>query len=79
MFSLHRPDCFPTGDLGVRNGLARAFGVRGSGKNGALDEKKDKEKLLAAFEPYKPYRSIASWYMWRVVDTPSFMDDDQAD
>ena len=40
---------------------------------GALDEKKDGDKLRAAFEPYRPYRSVASWYMWRLVDTPSFL------
>ena len=61
MFGLQLPDLFPTGDLGVRNGIARAFALRGSGKNGALDEKKDALKLEAAFAPYRPYRSVASW------------------
>ena len=74
MFVLHLPDVFPTGDLGVRNGIAASFGLRGSGKNGALDEKKDYEKLEKAMEPYRPYRSVASWYMWRSLETPSFME-----
>lgn len=74
MFSLHLPDVFPTGDLGVRNGMAKAFGLRGSAKSGGLDEKKDMEKLLGAMEPYRPYRAVASWYMWRVCETPSFME-----
>ena len=75
MFELHLPDVFPSGDLGVRNGMQIAFGLRGSGKNGSLDEKKDLEKLLAAMEPYRPYRSLVAWYMWRLVETPSFMED----
>jgi len=75
MFVLQLPDTFPTGDLGVRNGIGKAFGLRGSGKGGALDEKKDAAKLQAAFAPYSPYRSVASWYMWRVCETPSFMEE----
>jgi len=74
MFSLHLPDVFPTGDLGVRNGIAKVFKLKGAGKSGQLDEKKDKEKFEAAFAPYKPYRSLASWYMWRALETPSFME-----
>jgi DNA-3-methyladenine glycosylase II len=106
LFSLHMPDVFPIGDLGVRNGMAIAFGLRGSGKNGAAsavpacsslaaekakpcrsspllhtgalasvvcagspDEKKDGPRLHAAMEPYRPYRSVVSWYMWKVVNT----------
>jgi len=71
IFSLHLPDVFPTGDLGVRNGVARTFDLRGSGRNGALNEKKDMDKLQTALEPYKPYRSVASWYMWQVLEKPS--------
>ena len=75
MFSLQHPDVLPLGDLGVRKGAAKAFGLRGSGKAGVPDEKKDRDALLAAFEPYRPFRSLAAWYMWRVEDTPSFLDD----
>ena len=74
MFGLLQPDIFPTGDLGVRNGIKEAFGLRGAGKNGALDEKRDKEKLEAAMAPFAPYRSLAAWYMWRCADTPSFLE-----
>jgi 3-methyladenine DNA glycosylase/8-oxoguanine DNA glycosylase len=35
MFSLQIPDVFPVGDLGIRTGVAKAFGLKGSGKNGA--------------------------------------------
>ena len=39
-----------------------------------INTEKDMEKLLTALAPYKPYRSVASWYMWRVCETPSFME-----
>ncbi|KAH8063722.1 hypothetical protein JL722_2908 [Aureococcus anophagefferens] len=68
----------PLGDLGVRAGAARAFGVRGRGKNGALDMKKDADVLEALFAPYAPYRSLAAYYMWRVVDTKAFNQDADA-
>ena len=74
MFVLQLPDTFPIGDLGVRNGIGKAFNLRGSGRGGTLDEKKDADKLQAAFAPYAPYRSVASWYMWRVLESPSFME-----
>ena len=100
IFDLKRPDVLPLGDLGVRNGAQRFFGVSGhgfercpdtpsgcrvdgmggratridarAGKNGSLDAKKDKAKLEALFAPYAPYRSLASYYMWRVADTKAF-------
>ena len=57
IFDLKKPDVLPLGDLGVRNGAQRFFGVSGQGKNGTLDPKKDKQKLEALFAPYAPYRS----------------------
>ena len=72
IFDLKKPDVLPLGDLGVRNGAQRFFGVSGQGKNGSLDAKKDKAKLEALFAPYAPYRSLASYYMWRVADTKAF-------
>jgi DNA-3-methyladenine glycosylase II len=75
MFHLLQPNIFPIGDLGVRGGAQRAFKLAGSGKKGAMDASKDRELLANTFAPFAPYRSIASWYMWRVYDTPSFLDD----
>ena len=72
IFDLKKPDVLPLGDLGVRNGAQRFFGVSGHGKNGSLDAKKDRVKLEALFAPYAPYRSLASYYMWRVADTKAF-------
>jgi 3-methyladenine DNA glycosylase/8-oxoguanine DNA glycosylase len=60
MFSLGRPDVLPVGDYGVRKGAMQLYGLR--------DLPKPKE-LEALAEPWRPYRSIASWYLWRVVDT----------
>jgi 3-methyladenine DNA glycosylase/8-oxoguanine DNA glycosylase len=60
MFSLGRPDVLPVGDYGVRKGAMQLYGLR--------DLPKPRE-LEALGEPWRPYRSIASWYLWRVVDT----------
>ena len=59
MFRMGRPDVLPATDYGVRKGFARAFRKR------ALPEPK---KLLAYGERWRPFRSVASWYMWRVLE-----------
>lgn len=60
MFFLARPDVLPVGDLGIRKGMQRHFGLR------KLPEAK---RMLALAEPWRPYRTIASWYMWRLLET----------
>jgi DNA-3-methyladenine glycosylase II len=60
MFSLGRPDVLPVGDYGVRKGAMQLYGLR------ELPKPKELEALA---EPWRPYRSVASWYLWRVVDT----------
>ncbi|MFM7509704.1 MAG: DNA-3-methyladenine glycosylase family protein [Actinomycetota bacterium] len=59
MFELRRADVWPTGDLGVRNGYARAFGL------GAVP---DAPELALLGEPWAPYRSVVAWWCWREVD-----------
>jgi DNA-3-methyladenine glycosylase II len=59
MFHLHRLDVWPTGDLGVRNGFARAWDLP------AVPTPKELEALG---EPFRPYRSLVAWYCWRVLD-----------
>lgn len=59
MFRLGRPDVLPATDYGVRKGFARAFRKR------KLPEPK---ALLAYGERWRPFRSVASWYLWRVLD-----------
>jgi DNA-3-methyladenine glycosylase II len=79
LFYLERPDVMPLGDLGVRKGIAKHFGVRGSGKQGSLCPKKDVDKMNDAVKAYAPYRSLLSFYMWKVVDTPDFFVGDDSD
>ncbi|MBM3663820.1 MAG: DNA-3-methyladenine glycosylase 2 family protein [Actinobacteria bacterium] len=59
MFELRRADVWPTGDLGVRNGYAQAFG---------LDDAPDARELARLGEPWAPYRSVVAWWCWREVD-----------
>lgn len=58
IFALNRPDIWPSGDLGVRKGLAKLLG---------LDDMKPAETTEFA-ERWRPYRSAAAWYMWRVFE-----------
>lgn len=58
MFRLGRPDVLPSTDLGIRNGFARAFGV-------PLPLPAD---IVARGERWKPYRTVASWYLWRAAE-----------
>jgi DNA-3-methyladenine glycosylase II len=60
MFALVRLDVLPVGDLGIRKGMQRHFGLR------KLPEAAKMMKLAA---PWRPYRSVASWYMWRLLET----------
>jgi DNA-3-methyladenine glycosylase II len=69
MFYLERSNVLPLGDLGVRKGIAKHFALRGKGKGGSLCPKNDAELIQKAFQPYRPYQSLASYYMWRVADT----------
>ena len=54
IFDLKKPGVLPLGDLGVRNGAQRFFGVSGQGKNGSARPKKETE--ARSFAPYAPYR-----------------------
>jgi DNA-3-methyladenine glycosylase II len=62
IFTLHRPDILPTGDLGIQKGFQAAYKLR------ALPKKQRMEKLAA---PWKGHESIAAWYLWRVADAGS--------
>jgi 3-methyladenine DNA glycosylase/8-oxoguanine DNA glycosylase len=59
MFGLGRPDVLPVGDYGVRKGFSIVYGTEG------LPTPKE---LTRHGERWRPYRSVASWYMWRAVD-----------
>lgn len=66
MFRLGRPDVLPVGDFAVRKGFAMAYG---------LDESPKPKELESYGERWRPYRSVASWYMWRAVELPTSTDD----
>lgn len=61
IFQLGRPDVLPVTDLGVRKGFQMSHGGR------ALPEPK---KLLRYGERWRPYRSVASWYLWQANYLP---------
>jgi DNA-3-methyladenine glycosylase II len=56
IFSLHRPDVLPAGDLGVRKAVGRAWGFR------SLPAERTVERLGRR---WAPYRSYASYYLWQ--------------
>lgn len=59
MFHLGRPDVMPIHDLGVRKGYALTY---------ALPDLPKPKALEAAGEAWRPYRSVACWYMWRALE-----------
>lgn len=59
MFRLGRPDVLPVSDLGVRRGFMLTYGH---------EELPAPKHILAHGECWRPFRSVASWYMWRAVD-----------
>lgn len=72
MFALERSNIMPVGDLGVRKGLSKAFSLKGSAKGGSLCPKKDLNKIQEAVEPFAPYQSLLSYFMWKAADTVDF-------
>ena len=59
MFRLGRPDVLPVLDLGIRKGVQRAYRLR------KLPDARRVEKIAAT---WAPYRTVGSWYMWRVLE-----------
>lgn len=62
MFRLGRADVLPTGDYGVRKGFGLVYG---------LPESPLPKELEEYGERWRPYRSVASWYMWRACELPA--------
>ena len=56
IFSLGRPDVLPVDDLGLRQGVQRAY---------ALPELPKGPAIRAIAEPWRPFRSVGTWYLWR--------------
>jgi 3-methyladenine DNA glycosylase/8-oxoguanine DNA glycosylase len=59
IFRLGRPDVLPADDYGIRKGFARAYA------QGELPARKDVEAYGVR---WKPYRTVASWYLWRLAE-----------
>jgi DNA-3-methyladenine glycosylase II len=64
IFALRRPNVLPTGDLGVRAAMKRAYGLE------ELPKPAEMERLAAAWHPYC---SIATWYLWRSLENQGAM------
>lgn len=61
MFRLGRPDVLPDLDLGVQKGIQKAYGLR---------KLPTPAQVLRRGAKWAPYRTVASWYMWRVLELP---------
>ena len=59
IFRLGRPDVLPVDDYGVRKGFQRTFRTR---------ELPTAKQMLRRGERWRPYRSVASWYLWRAAE-----------
>jgi DNA-3-methyladenine glycosylase II len=59
MFALGRLDVFPVDDLGLRAAIRELY---------RLPDTADKPRYLQVAEPWRPYSTIASWYVWRLSD-----------
>nr|MBA2257814.1 DNA-3-methyladenine glycosylase 2 family protein [Acidobacteriota bacterium] len=59
IFRLQRPDVLPVGDLGIVNAIQKAYRLR---------KKPTPDRMRKLGEAWRPYRSIATWYLWRSLD-----------
>lgn len=59
MFHLMRPDVLPVDDLGLRRAMERQYND---------GEPLTRDEMRAIGEPWKPYRTVGSWYLWRSLE-----------
>ncbi|MFM7426951.1 MAG: DNA-3-methyladenine glycosylase family protein [Elainella sp.] len=59
IFRLHRWDVLPTEDLGIRSAMRRLYD---------LPDLPHKKAMLELAQPWQPYRTVASWYLWRSLE-----------
>jgi DNA-3-methyladenine glycosylase II len=59
MFRLQRPDVLPVGDLGIVNAMKRHYRLRKTPTS---------DRMYRIAEAWRPYRSVASWYLWASGD-----------
>ena len=60
LFSYLRPDVFPIKDIGVIRAMERLY---------ELPRNVDRGQLLDIAETWRPFRSVATWYLWRLIDS----------
>jgi DNA-3-methyladenine glycosylase II len=63
IFRLGRPDVLPIDDLGVKKGWSVTYGKKHMPR---------RKELLAFGERWRPYRTVASWYMWRAFERAGY-------
>src|SRR5882724_4897222 len=63
IFRLGRPDVLPIHDLGIQKGWSVAYGKKHMPRP---------KELLAFGERWRPYRTVASWYMWRAFELAGY-------
>ena len=61
MFTLARPDVFPYGDLGIQKGLMEL---------NKMDRLPTRKEMELEARQWKPYRTMAALYLWKIVDGP---------
>lgn len=61
IFRLQRQDVLPVDDLGVRAGIRKIY---------SLQELPNRQIVTSLGEKWQPYRSVASWYLWRSLELP---------
>jgi DNA-3-methyladenine glycosylase II len=61
MFRLHRPDVLPVGDLGIVNAIKKQYRLR---------KTPTPDRLIKIGEAWRPYRSVACWYLWASLGNP---------
>ena len=59
MFRLRRPDVLPVGDLGIVTAIQRLYGLR---------KKPKPARIIKIGEAWRPYRTVACWYLWRSLE-----------
>lgn len=59
IFYLARPDIFPLADIGLQKAIFRHYNA---------SEKLTKQEILEISEAWQPYRTVATWYLWRSLD-----------
>ena len=58
MFRLHRPDVLPADDLGIVKAVQKVYGLR---------KRPNAQRITKIGEAWRPYRSVASWYLWQTL------------